>query len=130
MLDTRLSARIKALREEQNLTAQALAGRLGQSVQHVYGMEGSYGSKPSLDTLEALAHVFQVDECDLFVFPGEGIRHDIREELRRIPNIDAAKLSALRDLMEEAVRCDLETVEKALDVMKAERKVYRRKAKR
>jgi|GEM_PF-3412698 len=117
MLDKRLSARLRALRLEQGLTVKRVATLLDVSEQHVHGMEGGYGSQPSLATIEDLAHIFKVDECDMFVFPGEGMRHDIREELRRIPDIDAAKLTALLELMRAVVRSDAETIGAAAAVL-------------
>ncbi len=117
MLDKRLSARLRALRLEQGLTVKRVATLLDVSEQHVHGMEGGYGSQPSLATIEDLAHIFKVDECDMFVFPNEGTRHDIREELRRIPDIDAAKLAALLDLMRAVVRSDAERIQAATAVL-------------
>ena len=114
MLDKRLSARLKALRKEHGLAVKRVAVLLDVSEQHVHGIEGGYGSQPSLNALEDLARIYKVDECDLFVFPGEGVRHDIREELRRVPSIDGEKLAAILKVMREMVRLDTATIESLL----------------
>jgi transcriptional regulator with XRE-family HTH domain len=115
MLDKRLSTRLRALRKEQGLTVKRVAALLDVSEQHVHGIEGGYGSQPSLNAIEDLARIYKVDEADLFVFPGEGLRHDIREELRRVPSIDGDKLAAILKVMRELVRVDTATIEALFD---------------
>jgi transcriptional regulator with XRE-family HTH domain len=130
MLDKRLSARLRALRKEQALSVKRVATLLDVSEQHVHGMEGGYGSQPSLNTIEDLARIYKVDEADLFVFPGEGIRHDIREELRRVPSIDGDKLAAILKVMREMVRADTATIESLIGHLGGGRKKRRRPAPR
>jgi hypothetical protein len=56
--------------------------------------------------IEELARLYRVDECDLFTFPGEGVRHDIREELRKVPSVQVNKLVAILDVVRMMVASD------------------------
>ena len=100
------------LREERKISATKVATLLGKTPAHVYGIEAGTNS-PSLRVLESLARLYSADECDLFVFPGEGIKHDIREQLRAIPSMHAEKLDAILHILERLVAADTKV---ALDV--------------
>jgi transcriptional regulator with XRE-family HTH domain len=107
MLRKSLPGRLKALRTEQHLSVAKVAQLLDVTESHVFGIEGGYG-QPSLAVLEELARLYRVDECDLFTFPGEGVRHDIREELRKVPSVQANKLVAILDVVKMMVAAEEE----------------------
>jgi transcriptional regulator with XRE-family HTH domain len=88
-------ARVKALREEQNLEPPAMAALLGFDLSHYYAIERG-AHTPSWELLVAIAKALKVDEADLFTWPGSGIRHDLRELVRLAP---AAALPALREAL-------------------------------
>ena len=84
--------RIRQLREEQKLGAADVAVQIGCDVSHYYSIErGTH--PPSFALLVAIAKVLKVDEADLFTFPGSGLRHDLREQLRLVspPSLNEVK---------------------------------------
>jgi transcriptional regulator with XRE-family HTH domain len=105
MLRKSLPGRLKTLRTEQQLSVAKVAQLLDVTESHVFGIEGGYG-QPSLAVIEELARLYRVDECDLFTFPGEGVRHDIREELRKVPSVQVKKLVAILDVVRMMVESD------------------------
>jgi transcriptional regulator with XRE-family HTH domain len=96
-LREKLGARLKQLRQEQELRAHDAAAEVGVDVTHLYNIERGVAN-PSLELLVALAATYRVDVADLFVFPDGGPRHAIRELARLTPN---AKLDALRAAVAE-----------------------------
>jgi transcriptional regulator with XRE-family HTH domain len=92
----KLGARLKQLRQEQDLRAPDAAAEIGVDVTHLYNVERGVAN-PSLELLIAMAAAYRVDVADLFVFPETGPRHALRELARLTPN---AKLDELRATME------------------------------
>ncbi len=88
-----LGARLKYLREEQELRAPQVAATLGIEVSHLYAVERG-DSRPSLEVLIGLAMVYKIDVGDLFTFPETHLRHDVRELVRLTPNAKLAELKA------------------------------------
>jgi transcriptional regulator with XRE-family HTH domain len=85
-------ARLKQLREEQQLRAPDVAALVGVDVSHIYNIEAGR-TGPSFDLQVALAMVYKVDLADLFVFPDLHPRHAARELIRFTPS---AKLDEVR----------------------------------
>ena len=73
--------RVRQLREEQRLGATDVAALIGCDVSHYYSIERG-AHPPSFALLLAIAKTFKVDEADLFTWPGTGLRHDLREQVR------------------------------------------------
>ncbi len=73
--------RVRQLREEQQLGAADVAALIGCDVSHYYSIERG-AHPPSFALLLAIAKTFKVDEADLFTWPGSGLRHDVREQVR------------------------------------------------
>jgi transcriptional regulator with XRE-family HTH domain len=89
-------ARIRKLREEQKLSAVDVAALIGCDVSHYYSIErGTH--PPSFALLLAIAKVLKVDEADLFIWPGSGLRHDLREQIRVIPAPSLSEVKAALD---------------------------------
>jgi transcriptional regulator with XRE-family HTH domain len=78
-------ARVRALREEQQLRAIDVAALIGCDPSYYYSLERG-DNAPSFALLMAIAKTLKVDEADLFTWPGAGPRHDLRELLRQAPN--------------------------------------------
>jgi transcriptional regulator with XRE-family HTH domain len=90
-------ARVRELRDEQQLSAAEVAALIGCDVSHYYSIERG-DHMPSFDLLLAIAKTFKVDEADLFTWPGSGLRHDLRESIRLAPN---ASLVEIKGRLEE-----------------------------
>jgi transcriptional regulator with XRE-family HTH domain len=90
-------ARVRALREEQQLRVIDVAALIGCDASYYYSIERG-DSTPSFELLMAIAKSLKVDEADLFTWPGTGIRHDLRELVRQAPN---ALLPDLRTQLDE-----------------------------
>jgi transcriptional regulator with XRE-family HTH domain len=89
--------RIRQLREEQKLSAVDVAALIGCDVSHYYSIErGTH--PPSFALLVAIAKVLKVDEADLFIWPGNGLRHDLREQIRLVP---PPSLSDVKEALDE-----------------------------
>lgn len=73
--------RVRQLREEQHMGAAEVAVHIGCDVSHYYSIERG-AHPPSFALLLAIAKTFKVDEADLFTWPGSGLRHDLREQVR------------------------------------------------
>jgi transcriptional regulator with XRE-family HTH domain len=73
--------RVRELREEQHMGAAEVAANIGCDVSHYYSIERG-AHPPSFALLLAIAKTFKVDEADLFTWPGSGLRHDLREQVR------------------------------------------------
>jgi transcriptional regulator with XRE-family HTH domain len=92
-------ARIRQLREEQKLSAVDVAALIGCDVSHYYSIErGTH--PPSFALLVAIAKVLKVDEADLFIWPGNGLRHDLREQIRLV---SPPSLGEVKEALDEAV---------------------------
>lgn len=57
--------RIRLLRQENNLSAPAVAARVGCDVSHYYSIERG-AHPPSFDLIVEIASALKVDEADLF----------------------------------------------------------------
>jgi transcriptional regulator with XRE-family HTH domain len=91
--------RIRQLREEQKLSAVDVAALIGCDVSHYYSIErGTH--PPSFALLVAIAKVLKVDEADLFIWPGNGLRHDLREQIRLV---SPPSLGEVKEALDEAV---------------------------
>ena len=99
-----LGARLKQLRDEQNLRVEDVAQWVGIDRTHIYSLERG-DSWPSVEVLISLATVYRVDPADVFVFPDMHVRHRFRELARLIPN---AKLASLIAMAEEHLGTTLE----------------------
>ena len=77
-----LGARIRALREEQGLTQEALAYESDVGSKGYVSDIESGRALPSLSTLEAIADRLAVELVDLFTFPDEGLRHVLIDRSR------------------------------------------------
>ncbi|SRR6266542_4870985 len=88
-----LGSRVRQLRQEQGLKAADAAVLIGCDSSHYYSIErGAHW--PSLDLLLAIAKTYKVDEADLFIWPGMGVRHDAREQVRLATPATLASLQA------------------------------------
>jgi transcriptional regulator with XRE-family HTH domain len=91
--------RVRQLREEQKLSAVDVAALVGCDVSHYYSIErGTH--PPSFALLLAIAKVLKVDEADLFIWPGSGLRHDLHEQIRHVP---APSLSEVKEALDGVV---------------------------
>jgi len=100
-----LGARLRTLREEQDLRVEKVCALLDVSRSHFHGIEAGE-NRPSVALLEDLARLYKVDECDLVTFPDEGIKHNIREELRKIPSVQHGKLTAILNIVRNLVAAE------------------------
>jgi transcriptional regulator with XRE-family HTH domain len=89
-----LGRRVRQLREAAGLSQDQLAKRIGYAPSQVSAVERGVNF-PGMDMAQALAVEFRCDVADLLVFPGESLRHDLREELRKITNRDNQKIEDL-----------------------------------
>lgn len=88
--------RVRQLREEHKLGAIEVAALLDCDVSHYYSIERG-AHPPSFALLVAIARVFKVDEADLFTWPGSGMRHDLREQIRLVPSPSLSDVKAAID---------------------------------
>jgi transcriptional regulator with XRE-family HTH domain len=88
-----LGARLKELREAEELRAPQVAAALGVEVSHLYAIERG-DNAPSLEVMAALAMLYRIDVADLFTFPATHLRHEVRELVRLTPNAKLAELKA------------------------------------
>jgi transcriptional regulator with XRE-family HTH domain len=95
--------RVRQLREEQQLGAADVAALIGCDVSHYYSIERG-AHPPSFALIVAIAKTFKVDEADLFTWPGAGLRHDLREQVRLAtpPVLSALKVSLAEGTPEAA----------------------------
>lgn len=91
-----LGARLKQLREEQNLRAEDVAQWVGVDRTHIYSLERG-DSWPSVELLISLATVYRVDPADILTFPDMHVRHRFRELARLIPNAKLASVIAIAE---------------------------------
>ena len=109
-----LGDRLRLLREAQNMKQPKVAELLDVSVSHIFNTEAGK-NKPSLSLLEDFARLYRVDECDILTFPGEGIKHDLREEIRKIPTAQGAKLAGLLQILQDLATADDDTMVLAVE---------------
>jgi transcriptional regulator with XRE-family HTH domain len=95
-----VGARLKQLRDEQEISATQAAAAVGVEVSHLYALERG-DSTPGLETAVGLALVYKVDVADLYVFPGTHLRHDLRELIRLTPS---ATLADVKTVLENTLR--------------------------
>ena len=96
-----VGARIRQLREEQELTQELLAYEAGlKSKGHLSGIEKGL-VLPTLPTLSLLADRLGVDLFDLFIFPSKGLRPRLVDATRRA---NAERLRAAFDALGVAAR--------------------------
>ncbi len=88
-----LGSRIKELRKARNLSQDALAERVGIDSKHLSRLEVG-GSFPSLDTLERLAQVLEVELKEFFEFA----HHDEPKALKN------TLTSLIRQLTDDQIR--------------------------
>jgi transcriptional regulator with XRE-family HTH domain len=92
-----LGPRLKQVREWCGRSVADVAVLTGMTTQHIYGLErGDHNA--ALESLVALARVYQVDVADFFAFPAQTkLRHRARDLIRRVPD---SKLDELVEAME------------------------------
>lgn len=78
-----LGARIKEIRKAKKLSQDALAERVGIDAKHLSRLEVG-GSFPSLDTLERLAEVLEVELKDFFEFVHENDPKELKGVLAHL----------------------------------------------
>lgn len=91
-------SRLRQIRREQQLGAVDVAALVGCDVSHYYSIERG-AHPPSFALLVAIARALEVDEADLFVWPGSGLRHDLREQIRLTPSSSLSELKAAFDTL-------------------------------
>lgn len=94
-----LGARLKEMREQQNLRVVEVAAALSVEPGTIYAIERG-DHPPSFTLFLDFAKLYKVDEADLVTWPGTHPRHDLRELLRLTP---AAKLDELKAAWEKVV---------------------------
>lgn len=80
-----LGARLKELREEQELRVIEVAAALDVEPGTVYAIERGDGP-PSFTLFLDFVKLYKVDEADACTWPGTHLRHDLREMIRLTPN--------------------------------------------
>src|SRR6266542_765111 len=106
-----LGARMRQLREQARHRADDVARLARVNRTHIYALErGAWW--PSMDLLQELARIYEVDTADFFVFPErflrdreKHLRDSARELLRLLPN---DKLAAVIAAMEQAAGTSLD----------------------
>jgi transcriptional regulator with XRE-family HTH domain len=92
-----LGARLKEMREQQQLRVIEVAAALDVEPGTVYAIERG-DHPPSMTLFMDFAKLYKVDEADLLTWPGTHPRHDLRELVRLTPN---AKLNELKEAWEK-----------------------------
>ena len=98
-----LGARLKELREQQQLRVVEAAAALGVEPGTVYAIERG-DHPPSFSLFLDFAKLYKVDEADLVTWPGTHPRHDLRELLRVTPNSRLGELKAAWQKLTRAAR--------------------------
>lgn len=89
-----IGRRVRQLREAAGLNQDQLAKRINYAPSQVSAVERGVNF-PGMDMVQSMALEFKCDPTDLLVFPGQSLRHDLRDEMRRITNRDAQKIEDL-----------------------------------
>lgn len=78
-----LAKRLKQLRKSRGLTQEKLAELIGRDTKHISKLEIA-GSYPSIETLERIANVLDVELKDIFNFDGLKEKNYIKEEFKKL----------------------------------------------
>lgn len=78
-----LAIRIKQLRKSRGLTQEKLAELIGRDTKHISKLEIA-GSYPSIETLERIANVLDVEIKEIFNFDGLKDKSYIKEEFQKL----------------------------------------------
>lgn len=78
-----LAKRLKQLRKSRGLTQEKLAELIGRDTKHISKLEIA-GSYPSIETLERIARVLDVELKDIFNFDGLKDQNFIKEEFNKL----------------------------------------------
>ncbi len=78
-----LAIRIKQLRKSRGLTQEKLAELIGRDTKHISKLEIA-GSYPSIETLERIANVLDVEIKEFFNFDGLKDKSFIKEEFQKL----------------------------------------------
>jgi transcriptional regulator with XRE-family HTH domain len=89
--------RVRALRQEQGLSASELARVIGRSRSLVTQLEAGQLNFTN-ETLNLFADALGYDELDLYVFPERNVRHRVIDVLRQLSE------DSLHDLLSVAIR--------------------------
>jgi len=114
MLLKSLGLRLRLFREAQSMSQKKVADVLGNAESHIYAIEAGT-AKPSLSLLEDFSRIYRVDEADLLTFPGEGIKHGLRDEIRKLPSSQSKKLQDLVEVLKAIFNFDDSQMEKLKD---------------
>lgn len=86
---------MKAARQRENITVEALAEKLGISVRYTYHIESGQ-QKPSYDLFMKIVRVLDIDS-ELICHPGkEAIRSEFEPILRMLCNCDPRSLEVIK----------------------------------
>lgn len=78
-----LAIRIKQLRKSRGLTQEKLAELIGRDTKHISKLEIA-GSYPSIETLERIANVLDVEIKEFFNFDGLKDKNYIKDEFKKL----------------------------------------------
>ncbi len=96
-----VGARLRALREEQNLKVGDVAAAIGCDPSSIYSIEKGRHA-PSFTRLVQLAELLKCDELDLLTFPDEQPRHALIDLTRDAPSHTVAAMrAACQKILEE-----------------------------
>lgn len=103
-----LGAKIRELRKEKKLSLRLLGERTGLDHSYIGRIERGEISSPSLDTLERIANVLEVEVSSFF-----GDKGDIPEEMKEIGSewITFAKEMKERELTPEQIKAFIKFVD-------------------
>ena len=99
-LRRRLGARIRALRDDRNLTQEVIAGRIGVSPKYVSQIECGQRS-PSWETVVAIAHYGFETKVSALMF---GIDEDLEIDMQELSAVLAGRPKEARRALLQAVR--------------------------
>lgn len=100
----RIGKRVKELRRPTELTQENLAQRLHMNVGSIGRIERGLAS-PAIETIEAIARVFEIDLAVFFTFPtekGEQTRLDI-EILSKLKELSQEDKKAIKDIIDRLI---------------------------
>ena len=80
-----LAIRLKQLRKKRGFTQEQLAEKIGRDTKHISKLEQA-GSYPSIETLDRIANVLNVELKDLFNFDGLYEKNYIKNEFKKLLN--------------------------------------------
>ncbi len=85
-----IAIRLKQLRKSRGLTQEKLAELIGRDTKHISKLEIA-GSYPSIETLDRIANVLNVEIKEFFNFDGLKDKNYIKEEFTKLINYSDEK---------------------------------------